>query len=231
MSQADTGKMAGFRKRQQITKTNKNIFIWVALAAVLVTVCIVVMQFLVRQLLFNQEIIGAKTTAQSIVVQNKQNTTELKKKIDALVADANLAKVKTDTVEGNTSSNLQVILDALPTTNDGATFANSLSKVILPQSGVSIESINVDSTAGAEVTATAAVSTVSPQTLGFTVSIQGGYDQVRQALVDLARVIRPISITKLSLQGDGNNLTASIAGVTYSLPPATVNLESKSLKP
>lgn len=230
---SDTSKLTGMRKRQQITKTNKAIFGWVAGAAVLVTICGVFIQFLVQQMLFNQSIIQAKTDTQRIVQQNKQNIDVLKTEIDKLVADSNLAKVKPSAASGTDASNLQVILDALPTSNDSATFANSLSSVILPLSGVSIESINIDDVAGAEVTATETVTTSASgvQTLGFSFSIKGTYEQVQTALADLTRVIRPITVSNLTLQGDGSNIAATVTGVTYSLPPTTVNLGSKQLKP
>lgn len=228
--QAANTKMTGFRKRQQLVKTNKNIFAWVAGAAVIVTVCGVFIQFLVQQLIFNQQIITEKTKAQSIVIANKSNATELKKKIDELVADSNLAKVKTNQSADAQSSNLQVILDALPTTNDGATFANSLAKVVLPRSGVTIESITVDNDVATSAAA-ATGSNVSAQSLNFSLSIKGSYDQIEQALSDFVKVIRPINVTNITLQGEGSNLTAIVAGVTYSVPAATVNLESKTLKP
>ncbi|HMR72917.1 MAG TPA: hypothetical protein PKD68_02815 [Candidatus Saccharibacteria bacterium] len=232
----DTSKLTGLRKRQQITKTNKAIFGWVAGAAVLVTICGVFIQFLVQQLIFNQTIIQAKTNTQAIVSQNKQNAEALKQEIDKLVADTNLSKVKPSVVAGTEASNLQVILDALPTVSDSATFANSLSKVILPLSGVSIESISVEdvSGSGADIVATETTTTVESggaQTLGFTFSVKGTYEQVQTVLADLTRVIRPITINSLTLQGDGSNLAAVVTGVTYSLPSTTVNLESKQLKP
>lgn len=236
MAQSDAStKLTGLRKRQQIAKTNKAIFGWVAGAAVLVTICGVFIQFLVQQLLFNQTVIQAKSETQTIVRQNKQNAETLKQEIDKLVADSNLAKVKPSTVPGGTASNLQVILDALPTVNDSATFANSLSKVILPLAGVSIESISIDDVAGsgADVAATGTATTTEsgPQTLGFTFSIKGTYEQVQTGLADLTRVIRPITLNSLTLQGDGSNIVAVVTGVTYSLPSTTVNLESRQLKP
>lgn len=229
----DTTKLTGMRKRQQIVKTNKAIFGWVAGAAVLVTICGVFIQFLVQQLIFNQSIIQAKTETQKIVQQNKQNAETLKSEIDKLVADTNLSKVKPSAASGTEASNLQVILDALPTVNDSATFANSLSSVILPLSGVSIESISIDATAGAEIVATETTTTAGSgvQTLGFSFSIKGTYEQVQTTLADLTRVIRPVTVSSLTLQADGSNIIAIVAGVTYSLPSTTVNLESKQLKP
>lgn len=234
MAENNGTKLTGLRKRQQIAKTNKAIFGWVAGAAVLVTICGVFIQFLVQQMLFNQSIIQAKTTAQTVLQQNKLNTETLKQEIDKLVADTNLSKVKPSTVPGAEASNLQVILDALPTVNDSATFANSLSKVVLPLSGVSIESITIDSAAlgvEASATQTTTVSESGAQTLGFSFSIKGTYEQVQTALADLTRVIRPIALTGLTIQSDGTGIAAVVTGITYSQPATTVNLESKQLKP
>ncbi len=227
MAQNDS-KLTGLKKRQQLAQTSKNIFIWVAAAAVVVTICGVVMQFLVAQVIFNQSVINKKIDTNQIVEQNITNATQLKKNVDALVADSNLAAVKVTSVDASMSSNLQVILDALPTTSDSATFANSLSKVILPLSGVSVETLTAGDT---NVTVTTTTSEVGPQTLGFSMSVRGSYDQISAALSDIERVIRPIKITKLVVQGSDAQLSATIEGVTYFVPSSGVQLGTESMKP
>ncbi len=227
-------KLTGFRKRQQLTKTNKRTFAWVIGASVGVTVCIVVAQFLVQQALFNQKIIAAKTEAQTIVKQNQQNAPLLKDKIDGLAANADLAKVKVSAGSQGQSNNLQVILDALPAGNDNATFANSLATAIFPRSGVTVDSLSVGEgqNGGALTPVTTPSSEGGVTPLNFIVTISGNQSQLRQALVDITKVIRPIKITQINLQGDAASLKLTITGTTYSLPAANVNVEkTKSIEP
>ncbi len=221
--------LTGLRKRQQIDKTSKNIFLWVAGASVVVTTCVVVMQFLLSTAAFNSDIIGRKSRTNSTLESNIKTAGELKKNVDELVANSDLAKVKITSASG-VNSNLQVVLDALPTAGDSATFANSLSKAIFPKSQVSIEAL----TAGVQGGVAPEVATVAagtPQMLPFSANIRGSYDQIRAALVDIERVIRPIKVTKITIQGSDNNLNALIEGVTYYLPASSIALGSESVKP
>lgn len=231
---ANNDKLTGFRKRQQLTKTNKRTFAWVIGASVGVTICIVVAQFLVQQALFNQKIIAAKTEAQTIVKQNQQNAPLLKDNIDGLAANADLAKVKVSGTADGQTNNLQVILDALPASSDNATFANSLATAILPRSGVRVDSLSVgEGQSGNSVNpATTSNAAGSAQPLNFIATISGSQSQLRQALADITKVIRPIKITQINLQGDSSSLKLTITGTTYSLPALNVNIEkTKSIEP
>ncbi len=220
----ENNNLTGFRKRQQVTQTNKNIFAWVAGASVVITICVMLAQVLIRQAIFNQEVISMTTTADTTLKNNITNATKLKENINKLVADTNLAKVKTQAVEGGNSSNLQVILDALPTKDDGVTFANSLAKVILPRSGVSIEGLTAGYASAIDAPLGSAAAT--PQTLSFSMTVSGSYDQLDKALSDIGLVIRPINIKMLTIQGSDNDLKASIDGVTYYAPSASVKVET-----
>lgn len=229
---ASNNKLTGLRKRQQLTKTNKRTFGWVIGASVGVTICIIVAQFLVQQALFNQKIIEAKTAAQTIVKQNQKNAPLLKENIDALAANADLAKVKVAGAADGQASNLRVILDALPASSDKATFANSLATAIFPRSGVTVDSLSVGDTQVSAGVVSGASGSDSVQPLNFSATISGTQEQLRLALVDMTRVIRPIKITQVSLQGESSGLKVIITGLTYSLPAANVNVEkTKSVEP
>ena len=228
-------KMTGMKKRQQLVQTSKNIFVWVAGAAVIVTICAVSIQFLVQQGFFNQKIIDEMQKTERTLSSNVQNIEKLKDEVNKLRLDPNLAKVPVNSAIPAESSNLQVVLDALPTKNDSASFANSMASVILPRSNVSIEALTageqVVASASATATPTVTVTPLTPQTLSFSATIKGSYEQITQALLDIERVIRPIKITQLTIQGSDASLGVTIQGVTYYLPAASVELGSKKVEP
>lgn len=238
MDQPNEQKLTGLKKRQQIEKTNKTILLWVAGASVIVIVCLVTLQFLIRQAIFNQEVINAKAETNKILKQNIENAKTLKTNVNKLIADPNLQKARA--VEAD--SNLKVILDALPSTGDPTTFSNSLQNAILDRSGAKI--INLSSTASEGGTAVAAPTTdtttaptaagvggsATPLTLGFSTEVSGQYDIIKQSLLDIERVIRPMQIKILTISGSDTELTAKISGVTYYLPEKTVKLGTQSKK-
>ncbi len=229
----ETKQLTGLKKRQQIANANKMIFVWVIVASVAIAFCGVTMQFLIRQAIFNQKIIGAKLETQSTLSKNLDNVNKLKENVDALQADTRLAKVKANPED----TNLKVVLDALPTSDDRTALGASLQQVILPKSGVDTSDIATVAAGGSESAATDLTSTSvsatasTAPTADFTFASTGDYDRIKTMLGDLERTIRPINVKKLSLQSTDGRVKATVEGVTYYSPQQTVQLGKKTLKP
>lgn len=222
----ESKQLTGLKKRQQIASANKMIFVWVIIASIAISFCGVTMQFLVRQAIFNQKIINAKLETQSTLSKNLDNVAKLKENVDGLQADTQLAKVKANPQD----TNLKVVLDALPTTDDRTALGASLQQVILPKSGVNTSDITTvspaDLTAADPLTSSSEVPTAN-----FTFAATGDYTRMKTMLSDLERTIRPINVQKLSLQGVDGQVKATIVGVSYYLPQQTVQLGKKPIKP
>jgi Tfp pilus assembly protein PilO len=224
-------KLTGLKKRQQIQQANRTMFIWVAAAAVALAICLVMAQFMVRQLMYNNKIIGEKTKTQQTLDKNLSTFDTLKKEVNKLTADDNLTALRA----ADTDTALQVIIDALPTNDDRAVLGTSLQRVVLARSGVGISSINVTQTGlvastGTQAT-TSAVNSKTPTEILFDITIVGNYDQISSAIKDMERSIRPISIDTIKLDGSGQQLSAMISARTYYLPSKTVELTDKTVRP
>lgn len=224
--------LTGVRKRQQIESTNKRIFIWVAVASIVVSFSLVALQFLVKEFLFNQKIINAKSDTNSTLIANLESAKQLKENVNKLLADENLAAVKS-VDENAETSNLSLILDALPVEGDATAFANSLQAAVLPRSGVAIDtldtnSLNLDTTG---MVADAATLGATPQSMPFNVTFGGNFQQVSQAMGDMAKVVRPISVNRLELIASDNSLKVTVNGMTYFVPAKTVNITQETIKP
>lgn len=218
--------LTGLRKRQQIQGTNKQIFIWVAVAAVIVSFCLVGLQLIGREFFFNLKIIEAKQEAADTLAKNLDTAKELKTNVDALISSTNLSAVKREDSE---ASNLTVILDALPTRGDATGFADSMQNVILPPSGVAIRELSTNQErADIDEDVTDAS---EPLELPFNATFGGDAEQIKEALKDMARVIRPIQPQELTIRASDNILTVSVDGVTYYLPASSVEVEKRTLKP
>lgn len=227
----ESRQLTGIKKRQQIADANKMIFVWVIIASIAISLCGVTMQFLVRQAIFNQKIIGAKLDAQTTLSRNIDNVNKLKENVDALQADSHLASVKANPQD----TNLKVVLDALPTTDDGTALGASLQQVILPKSGVNtsdLTTISQGDLAAADPSAATTTSTTSnaPQS-AFSFAATGEYSRIKSMLGDLEHTIRPMNVQKLSFQSTDGQVKATVEGVSYYSPQQTVQLGKKTLKP
>lgn len=209
--------LTGVKKRQQIKDANKMTFIWIIIASASVVLCLVIAQFLVRQLWHNQKVINEQSKTQSTLQTNLKNYETLKKEVEKLVANADLAKVKADPND----SAYKVVLDALPVTNDGTVLGSSLLQVILPKSQVSIK----DLTAGIDENSLGVATTVAENTIPFKFAVNANYGQAQAMLKDLERSIRPISVTSLKIQGSDTNLDIVVEGKSYYAPEKTVELK------
>lgn len=218
-----SGALTGVRKRQQIRTANKTVFAWIISASVVIGICGVVAQFLIRQLLFNNKILSAIGTTNKTLQSNLTAYDGLKADVTKLLADGNLSVLR----KGDNSTALQVVIDALPTEENRAALATSMQSEVLEPAGVNINTFSV-------IDATVVSNTVSPQdvpSFGFNFSISGNYAQVTQAVRNIERSIRPLNIQSLQLQGSDTQLKADIVVLTYYQPAKGVQLKEASVKP
>lgn len=224
-------RLTGLKKRQQIEVAGRMMFIWVAVAAIAVSFCLATGQYLFTKWDYNNKILSKKYTAAQTLANNVTNAQKLKTEVDDLIANQDLASVKTNPDDPNIKS----VLDALPTTFDPAALATSLQQVVLSRSGVSIESISVppDTDTSAPTTSStnaASAATTGPQEIKFSFVVTGTYDKIKALVVDLERTIRPIRINDMTLNGSDSNLRASFDASTFYQPSQTVTLGSETVK-
>lgn len=214
-------RLTGLKKRQQIEVAGRVMFVWIAIAAVAVSFCVATGQFLFSKWAHNNQVIIAKNKASDTLSKNIVNSQQLKQDIDALVADQNLAAVKTNPADPNTKS----VLDALPTAFDSAALGTSLQQAILNRSGVTIESIAVPQ----DIVATQAA-TSTPQQMKFSFVVAGSYVQIQSAIMDIERTIRPIKLVSINLTGSDANLRANVEAITYYQPAKNVSVGKEVIK-
>ena len=229
-------KAVALRKRYQIAKENRRMFMWVAGASVLLGFAIVVSVFLVKTVLFNEKVLQEKSQTQSTLKYNNAQVDALKSEIRAL--DANQALI--DSKAKPTDETLQVILDALPSEANSLALGASLQKKLLfGINGMTLESLQVDPVAGIESMEgdTAVVDEaqdvseeLSSSEILFNFSISGTEDALAAALINLEKSIRTIDVTsfKIENQGDVRLLTAQ-ARAFYE-PAVKVELKDKVIK-
>lgn len=222
---------AGARKREQITSANKTVFLWTMIASAAISLCLVVGYFLVKEALFNHEVYKAKIETLSTLDANIENAAELEKNVKNLIANGDLAKVKAK----DSDSNYKVVLDALPVTNDSTVLGSSLLQEILPKSGVRVDTLTTISDDGepiideetGEVAGSGDGSEVS--TIPFNITVRGDYSQIQNMLEDLELSIRPMNITKITVQGSDKSLQAVVSGQSYYSSSKSVQLGTQKV--
>lgn len=222
----DKASLTGIKKRQQIKSANKMVFAWIVAASLVVGICGVFAQFLIRQLMFNNKIYGALTETQTTLQTNIDAYDGLKSSVVKLLADSNLNALR----NGENSNALQVIIDALPTEENRSSFATSMQTKVLGPAGVTISSFSVVGSNTDAETQTA-IDGTDALPYNFTFSISGNYSQIQQAIRNMERSIRPITIQSLDIQGTSEKMEASITATTYYQPAKDIQLKEEEIKP
>lgn len=218
--------LTGLKKRQQITAANRMVFAWIIAASLVIGICGVFAQFLIRQLAFNNKIYSTLATTSKTLDKNIEAYDGLKSSVVKLVADVNLTALQ----KGKDSSALQVIIDALPTEENRSALATSMQNEVLGPAGVSINSFSVTDTAAGTVSG-GTVQGTDASSFEFAFSIAGSYAQVQQAIKNIERSIRPITITSVDIQGTADKLEVTIGAVTYYQPSKEIQLKDQEVKP
>lgn len=238
--------LTGIKKRQQITNTRKQVFTWVALAAALVVICLVVGWNLMQRINYQNKVNRDVGKTAQTMHDNVEAVDKLIKNVNALKANAALSLPN---LKADDSTVFQVVIDALPTEDDSVALSSSLQNKILSKSGVTIEQINVDTTESDSSSSSSSSSSGSSsgssksgvskaddvqfpvaKPITFRVSLVGSFDSVKSALQDIESTIRPITITKLTIDGSDDKLNATIEAQTYYSSKVNFKLGKKEIQ-
>lgn len=110
------------RKRQQISKANRTMFLWVAIASALIGFAAVVSYFMIQRIIFNQEVIGTQEDSLEVIKKNNDSVDAIKSKVRVLNTNETLIALRSNEQD----EPAQVILDALPANPNSAALGASL---------------------------------------------------------------------------------------------------------
>lgn len=221
------------RKRQQIAKANRLMFIWVAAASALIGFCLVISVMLVQKLVFNEKVLAEKAKTVSTLQKNNQVISKLEDQIRVLNTNQSLV----DTMIPTDKQPVQVILDALPSDANSAAFGASLQQKLIAGDDISIESFTVDPIAGIESSIDSSSSSDPSDSGGNEITFHltvttGDPNALKAMLRRLESSIRAIDITALTLNlGTASKYTLDIVGHGYYEPAKQITLQDKAVKP
>ncbi len=223
------------RKRTQITKANRTMFLWVAAVSALVGFALVISVFLIQKAVFNEKILTVKNQTVSTLKTNNKNISELEAQVRIL--DNNQALI--DSKSKPEDQAVQVILDALPSeVNSLALGASLQNKLLANIDGLSIDSLQVDSVVGVEsLSSDPAAQNVSgtassgQSEITFRFAVSGNESTLKQVLVQLERSIRAIDILSLRIENQGAKRVLTVQARAFYEPARIVELKDKPVKP
>lgn len=224
----------GLRKRQQISRANRTMFLWVAGISVVLGFALVGSIFLVQKLVFNERVLAEKAKTVSTLHKNNAAISDLKDNIRKLSTDPSLNALKTSS-EDNA---VQVVLDALPSdANSSALGASLQQKLTAGIDGLSIDSMTVVPVAGVESSDDGSTSDTTTTTssdtgnqISFSLAATGDANSLKQLLVNLERSIRSIDVTDMTIESQNGGLHLSLDGNAFYQPAQTIELKDKVIK-
>ncbi len=220
------------RKRSQINKANRTMFLWIALASALVGIALVLGIFMVQKLLFNEQVLAAKQETLNTLAANNAVVDDLKNEVRALDTNEDLAKAKAN----ENDQAIQVILDALPSDANSLALGASLQNVLLAGiEGLTIESLQVDPVVGIETLTDESVVDASDDSAANAITFQfvvsGSQDALKQVLTNLERSIRTIEVTSLRIETQQDGPVMTVQARAFYEPARVVKLEERTIKP
>jgi hypothetical protein len=222
------------RKRTQIAKANRVMFLWVAGVSVLFGVTLVAAIFLTQMLLYNERVIAEKNRTVTTLSSDNNNIKALESQIRVL--DTNQALI--DSKAKPDDQAIQVILDALPSEANSLALGASLqNKLLAGISGLTLNSLQVDPVVGVEsLSSNNLVVNVSPtlsasqNNITFRFSVSGTDIALKQVLQNLENSIRTINVTSLKIESQGASRILSVEAQAFYEPARVVQLRDITVK-
>lgn len=214
------------RKRTQIARANRTMFMWVAGISAVLGITLVAIIFLIQMLLFNERVLSEKDKTIAILKANNSAVVELQKRVKSLDADANLISVKARSDD----QAIQVILDALPSDANSLALGASLQQRLLIAPGAALESLQVDPVVGIESLSTAGLTASAGSGMNeitFSFSVSGDEAALKQILKNLEASIRTISVDSVKIENQGAARVMSVKARAFYEPALTVELKTK----
>lgn len=223
------------RKRQQIASANRTMFIWVAIASVVVGSASVGAVFLAQKAWFNERVLAEKSKTVGTLDKNIKSIDSLKDQVRLM----NTNQALRDAMAPGETQPIQVVLDALPADANSSALGASLQTKLLNDPALTIETLRVDPVEGVESSTELGVEDASATSNGetsihfvFTVSTPSGQvSALKDLLGRLERSVRAIDVAKLTIEGQGNRVSMTVEGNAFYEPAKTVELKEKVVKP
>lgn len=221
---------AALTKRALIDKANTTTLIAAAAAAFIVVFSLVASRALFSQATYQNRVISEKKKTLTQLNKNLAARDDLVKSYEAFEDTPQniLGGNPNGSASDKDGDNSKIVLDALPSKYDFPALTASLEKFATSQ-GVEIQSITGTDDEIAQLEQQSS-STPEPIPIVFQVAVRGAYSQVQGFVNVFEKSIRPMQVTKISLNGDDAGVTATIDAQTFYQPEKKLELRKKTVR-
>lgn len=208
------------KKQQRIQQSNKQIFIWVAIASVIVGFASVGVYFLYNKIVFHTKVIQKQDETISHLDKSIKNIEDLRTEIYSLQSNQNLDALKKENEKA-----IQVIIDALPADPNTLALGASIEDVLLSGvSAVRLENINISEIDSEKIQQTGV--------LPFKMSlVANDANALREAITRIERSIRVIDFDRVTLERTNDNFSVNIDAHAYFEPAVEIKLGKETIRP
>ncbi|MFZ1360912.1 MAG: hypothetical protein WAS27_02720 [Candidatus Saccharimonadales bacterium] len=222
---------SGLRKRQQIATTNRMMFLWVAVASIVVGFALVVSIFLWQKITFGEKVLAKKSETLATLDHNLKVVPVLRDNVRVLNTNEALKSTRINDAD----QPIQSVLDALPAGANSTALGSSLqARLLTGVEAVTLDTIRVDPVGGVETTADDVSEEAQENTITFTFTVSvpaNRPDGLREILRRLERSIRAITVTSMTIEQQGSRLVLSVAGHAYYQPARVMQLKDTVVVP
>ncbi len=204
-------------KHLQIKKASSTVFAVVAIAAVVVSFCIVLLNILWGTSKYNTRVHSAQEEVRDVLTQNLEVVPDLQESFKNLEIGGEIIGNQPADKE-----NSEVVLDALPSKFDFPALVSSINNL------AETTSVKLKSFQGTDVGAAAVQKNNQPTPIEipFDIEVEGSYDAVKKFLKGVEDSIRPIEVSVIDISGSDKNLRVNVTALTYYQPAFDLELNS-----
>lgn len=222
MAKKDT---VALRKRAQIAKASRAMFLWVALASVVVSIAAVLIIMMGQKMLHNQRAINELNKTVATLRGNNESVSELENQVRMLGSNPALLGLRTSSDDNA----LRAVLDALPAEPNPSALGASLQSRLFEN--IRVESIQIDPVYTDVEYIDESLQEDGTQEITFQFSVRGNSAALKELLERLERSIRTIQVSDMRIEGSGNDQMLSVNGKAYYLPAKQLELKNMDIKP
>lgn len=209
-------------KHMQIKKASSQTFAAVAVASVIASMSLVLINILWGTAQYNIKVQDEQEKVRDVLIANLEVVPDLESSFRNL-------EIGSDLLEKQPAgkSNSEVILDALPSRYDFIELAASIDNLAKEAS------VNLDSFRGTDLGSDTIQSSPNPtpQSIAFSMEVEGSYAAMSKFLRGIETSIRPIKVNSLSISGTDDKLKASISAETSYQPAFDLDVQTKVVQP
>lgn len=221
-------------KHLQINQANNLMFIVVAVAAVLVTFCLLSAKTLLGQSSFQHKVLSADKKAINDLKDNVSSANTLSTQYSSFENEnpniiGGQGGIGTTANGPSDGDNARIVLDALPDQYDFPALTSSLEK-ILTNDHVGVQGIGGSDQSASIGTGASEGQTSQPQAMNFSITAETDYSTSDTLIKDFERSIRPFDITSLVLSGTSADMNVNIQANTFFQPPVSLQINTKEIR-